>query len=142
MRKTAYFLALAAVTFLTFGCVKTDEKLSRLKKYISSQSEIGLYRDSKPLYTFDKSADQYYVNRAERIFRIQNDDATRYIELKLSAEPVKDAELDIVMVTAGYDEIPSAAYNGVTVTAVEGNRYTLTGGPSASYTGFIIVWVE
>lgn len=132
----------AAMALSVWGCTNPDEKFDALKTYLAEQTEVGIYRDGKAVFTFDKTRDQIYMNRSELLFRIQNDDATKYMELTLSDEPKVGATIDVIMLSSGYDNLTSAVFSRMTVTKSADNICFLAGDSSSSYTGIIIVWVE
>lgn len=63
----------------------------------ASHEAVGIYRNGKSLYQFDKVMHQLSVNPTTRTFRIQDNTGAKYVEFVLDKRPDANAAVQLKM---------------------------------------------
>ena len=143
-------ILVAAITTALTSCVSPevgDKQLDALTSYIGLQETPGIYSlvdgIGKAVYTFNQSDGQGYFNKSKLTYRIMNNDANKYVQFVLSAEPVVGESVEVKVTSKNIKEISSnVTYKTMKVDRMEDNLLYLVGGADTKYTALILVWIE
>ncbi len=124
-----------------------DKQLEALSVYMDLQETPGVYTyvdgKGKAVYTFNQSDGQGYFNKSKLTYRIMNNDASKYVQFVLSAEPVVGESVDVKAMSKNIKELSSSVtYKAMKVDRIEDNHIYLLGGADTKYTALILVWIE
>lgn len=124
-----------------------DKQLEALATYMDLQETPGVYTyvdgKGKAVYTFNQSDGQGYFNKSKLTYRIMNNDASKYVQFVLSAEPVVGESVDVKATSKNIKELSSSVtYKAMKVDRIEDNHIYLLGGADTKYTALILVWIE
>lgn len=64
-----------------------DPTLSAQRNALQSSDDTGIYRAGEALMTFDKEKQQLVATPSKLTFRIQDDEGTKYVSLRLESMP-------------------------------------------------------
>ena len=151
MKRIFAIATLVVATLATFSsCTPQsmgDKQLEALTGYMELQNIPGVYAYEnelgKALYTFNQSDGQGYFNKSKLTYRIMNNEANKYVQFVLSAEPVVGSTVDVKMTSKSIKELSSnVTYKSMLVDRLEGNLLYLIGGADTKYTALILVWIE
>lgn len=102
-----------------------------------SHEAIGIYRNGKTLYQFDKVTHQLAVNPATRTFRIQDNTGAKYLEFVLDKTP--DAQTTVQLKMTGNVGLSDLVVNDMVQTRTLKDRIWLWS-PSTQ-TEVVLPWV-
>ena len=142
MKRIIYIIAALAATVMTACGPKEDPIMTAMDTFMDNQTTPGLYRESKIEYAFDAEKDQGYFNKSERIYRIMNESADKYVQCELSANPVAGQTVDVVAKSFGLGLSSNSTYKSLKVDKIENNLCYLRSSAESGYVGIIIVWME
>lgn len=141
MKRIIYILALLAATAIT-SCVQTDEKMVAMDNFMNAQDVPGLYRESKAEYAYDQAKNQCFINTSKLTFAIMNDDGSKYLQFKLSTEPVVGQSVDVEANSFGFGLSSKTSYKNMMVKKIENDLCYLQSDAAGGYVGIIIGWKE
>lgn len=142
MKRIIYIIAALTAALMTACGPKEDPIMNAMDTFMDNQTTPGIYRESKVEYAFDIDKDQGYFNKSERIYRIMNENADKYVQFELSDVPVVGQTVDVVTKSFGLGLSSNATYKHLTVDKIENNLCYLRSSAESGYVGIIIVWME
>jgi hypothetical protein len=143
MKRIIYILTALAAAVVMGACgPKVDEQMVAMDNFMDAQDAPGIYRDSKVEYAFDEEKNQAFFSKSLRTFRIMNDNADKYIQFKLSADPVVGQTVDVEAKSYGFGLASNTTYKGLMVDKIENNLCYLRSSAEGGYVGIIIAWIE
>lgn len=142
MKRIIYIIAALTAALMTACGPKEDPIMNAMDTFMDNQTTPGIYRESKVEYAFDIDKDQGYFNKSERIYRIMNENADKYVQFELSDVPVVGQTVDVVTKSFGFGLSSNATYKSLTVDKIENNLCYLRSSAESGYVGIIIVWME
>lgn len=142
MKRIIYIIAALTAALMTACGPKVDPIMNAMDTFMDNQTTPGIYRESKVEYAFDIDKDQGYFNKSERIYRIMNENADKYVQFELSDVPVVGQTVDVVTKSFGFGLSSNATYKSLTVDKIENNLCYLRSSAESGYVGIIIVWME
>lgn len=142
MKRIIYIIAALTAALMTACGPKEDPIMNAMDTFMDNQTTPGIYRESKVEYAFDIDKDQGYFNKSERIYRIMNENADKYVQFELSDVPVVGQTVNVVTKSFGLGLSSNATYKSLTVDKIENNLCYLRSSAESGYVGIIIVWME
>ena len=142
MKRIIYIIAALTAALMTACGPKEDPIMNAMDTFMDNQTPPGIYRESKVEYAFDIDKDQGYFNKSERIYRIMNENADKYVQFELSDVPVVGQTVNVVTKSFGLGLSSNATYKSLTVDKIENNLCYLRSSAESGYVGIIIVWME
>lgn len=126
---------------LCFASCKQQEETFYSSLFFLKKTDIGLYNEAKPLYTFNKANDQLYFNKTTNTFRIVSDDSNNYVEV-VFAEPIpmQDAMLTASIKNGGLGDVADQSAVEFQVLKKDVNKCWLWNQKSGL--GLIVFYVE
>lgn len=142
MKRIIYIIAALTAALMTACGPKEDPIMNAMDTFMDNQTTPGIYRESKVEYAFDIDKDQGYFSKSERIYRIMNENADKYVQFELSDVPVVGQTVNVVTKSFGLGLSSNATYKSLTVDKIENNLCYLRSSAESGYVGIIIVWME
>ncbi|MEF9985847.1 MAG: hypothetical protein RSC28_01440 [Bacteroidales bacterium] len=140
MKYTTYIIIIA-IAILSISCSK-EEKLDPVikaeREALLATSNIGFYKDGKPLLIFTKMSHQLVINPTQLRFRIQIDAADYYAEIKLSAFPTFDNSVKATII--GNLGVKECTLENVILLSNEKKQLVLWS--DTNHMGFVLPWIE
>lgn len=111
-----------AVAVLMLSACNTEEKrLKAERDSFASNSDVGFYDKSTPLFTYDSSVYQLYWNARGYTFRaVQDQD--HYFEVDFALSPLSNASQKVTVRAVGLDGIATVEMTDAKILKTEGNK--------------------
>lgn len=74
---------------LTLPSCIDDLVVREFENFTLGQTDYGIYSNSKSLFVYDEECHQLAFNSQQRLFRIQTDDMSTYVQMTLDAAPLQ-----------------------------------------------------
>lgn len=72
----------------------TDKTAQIQREALLATHTVGIYSNGETQFAFDKQSQQLYIDPQNRIFRIQDDQGEKYLEVTLSGMPTANTRVD------------------------------------------------
>ncbi len=123
------------------GCTKDkgDTLSDTLAKTLLSCGDIGIYLDGKPVKLFEKTEHQLYFSREDHTSRLQNDDASFYVQITLNETPREGETVGITFSAEAFGPLGNFE-NSARIVKIADNKCWLW--CEAELMGAIMYWPE